>query len=40
VARMAEGRIEIGEQPVEFTHVRPGESLLAGQGRSRMRRCT
>jgi fumarate reductase flavoprotein subunit len=31
VARMAEGRIEIGEQPVEFTHVRPGESLLAGK---------
>ncbi len=28
VARQREGRLEIGEQPVAFTHVRPGESLV------------
>jgi fumarate reductase flavoprotein subunit len=28
VARLIEGRVEITEQPVEFTHVRPGESLI------------
>src|ERR1700730_5171462 len=28
VARRIGGNIEIGEQPVEFTHVRPGQSLL------------
>jgi fumarate reductase flavoprotein subunit len=31
VARQREGRIEIGEEPVAFTHVRPGESLIRGQ---------
>ena len=28
VARLVNGTIEISEQPVEFTHVKPGESLL------------
>jgi fumarate reductase flavoprotein subunit len=28
VARLMTGALEIGEQPVEFTHVKPGESLL------------
>jgi fumarate reductase flavoprotein subunit len=28
VARLESGRIAISEQPVEFTHVRPGESLI------------
>ena len=31
VARRIGGNIEIGEQPVEFTHVRPGQSLLANR---------
>jgi fumarate reductase flavoprotein subunit len=28
VARLVEGALDIGEQPVAFTHVKPGESLL------------
>jgi fumarate reductase flavoprotein subunit len=28
VARLVNGTLEISEQPVEFTHVKPGESLL------------
>jgi succinate dehydrogenase flavoprotein subunit len=28
VARLVEGVLDIGEQPVAFTHVKPGESLL------------
>jgi fumarate reductase flavoprotein subunit len=28
VARQTASRIEIGEQPVQFTHVKPGETLL------------
>jgi fumarate reductase flavoprotein subunit len=28
VARQTKGGIEIGERPVEFTHVKPGETLL------------
>jgi fumarate reductase flavoprotein subunit len=31
VARQKQGRIEMSEQPVLFTIVRPGESLLAGK---------
>jgi fumarate reductase flavoprotein subunit len=31
VARLVGGSMDISEQPVEFTHVRPGESLLAGR---------
>jgi fumarate reductase flavoprotein subunit len=31
VARLAAGNIDISEQPVEFTHVRPGESLLGNK---------
>ncbi len=31
VARLVAGSMDISEQPVEFTHVRPGESLLAGR---------
>jgi fumarate reductase flavoprotein subunit len=31
VARQAEGSIEISERPVEFTHVKPGASLLDGR---------
>jgi fumarate reductase flavoprotein subunit len=28
VARQGPSGIEIGEQPVQFTHVKPGETLL------------
>jgi hypothetical protein len=28
VARQGEHGIEIGESPVQFTHVKPGETLL------------
>ena len=28
VARQQGGRLEIADEPVQFTHVRPGESLL------------
>jgi fumarate reductase flavoprotein subunit len=31
VARQRDGRIEIGHRPVEFTRVRPGETLLTGK---------
>jgi fumarate reductase flavoprotein subunit len=31
VVRQTSTGLDISEQPVEFTHVRPGESLLAGQ---------
>jgi fumarate reductase flavoprotein subunit len=31
VARQTAGGVEISEQPVEFTHVRPGETLLPDQ---------
>jgi fumarate reductase flavoprotein subunit len=31
VARQAEAGITIGEQPVEFTHVKPGETLIRDQ---------
>jgi fumarate reductase flavoprotein subunit len=31
VARQAASGIEIGERPVEFTHVKPGETLLRDQ---------
>ncbi len=31
VARQHDGRIEISERPVEFTHVKPGETLIRGQ---------
>jgi len=31
VARLTENGVEIGEQPVEFTHVKPGETLIRDQ---------
>jgi fumarate reductase flavoprotein subunit len=31
VARQTQGRIEITERPVEFTHVKPGETMLRDQ---------
>jgi fumarate reductase flavoprotein subunit len=31
VARQTGGGVEIGEQPVEFTHVKPGETLIRDQ---------
>ena len=31
VARQVDGRIEIAEQPVRFTHVVPGRSLLQAE---------
>ena len=31
VARQTASGVEISEQPVEFTHVRPGETLLSDQ---------
>jgi fumarate reductase flavoprotein subunit len=31
VARQTASGVEINERPVEFTHVRPGETLLSGQ---------
>jgi fumarate reductase flavoprotein subunit len=31
VARQTESRIEIGEQPVQFTHVKPGDTLIRDQ---------
>jgi fumarate reductase flavoprotein subunit len=31
VARQTQSGVEISEQPVEFTHVRPGETLLSNQ---------
>jgi fumarate reductase flavoprotein subunit len=31
VARQTASGVEISEQPVEFSHVRPGETLLSGQ---------
>jgi fumarate reductase flavoprotein subunit len=31
VARQTENGVKIGEQPVEFTHVRPGETLIRDQ---------
>src|SRR4029434_338164 len=35
-ARQTAAGVEISEQPVEFTHVKPGETLLQDQGRGRM----
>ena len=31
LARQTDGQLEIAEAPVEFTHVRPGETLLREQ---------
>lgn len=31
VVRQVAGRVEVGEEPVRFTHVQPGQSLLAAE---------
>ena len=38
VARLTSGGIDIGERPVQFTHVKPGETLHPRPDRGRMRR--